>query len=307
MLRKLRLLYYNNKEKIWVAIGIIVFVIVIIQIINYNIKKNREEELNNLGSNNYTNQTYLPSKSFPIMSGSKVSDEELEEDTNLIKEFIDYGNSNNVEGAYNLLSQECKDEMFSDIDRFYNNYFKNIFYEKKSYDLDTWDSTANRVTYRVKYLNDIMSTGKVNEEFIEDYITIITENEEKKLNINEFIDEVEMEKEGNIDGLKASVISKCYYYDYEIFEITFKNETEGQITIDSKDDTESVYIKDTNGVKYSWFGNEIANQDLILEPGGSITLKLKFNKLYNQNRKDKTINFTDVLINNEIETLEIKL
>ena len=138
MLRKLRLLYYNNKEKIWLGIGIIALVIVIIQIINNRIKKNKEEQLANINSNiDYSNQTYLPSKSFPIMSGSKVSDEELEEDTNLIKEFIDYGNSNNVEGAYNLLSQECKDEMFSDIDRFYNNYFKNIFYEKKSYDLDT--------------------------------------------------------------------------------------------------------------------------------------------------------------------------
>ena len=29
MLRKLRLFYYNNKEKFWVTVGIIVFVIVL--------------------------------------------------------------------------------------------------------------------------------------------------------------------------------------------------------------------------------------------------------------------------------------
>ena len=308
MLRKLRLLYYNNKEKIWVVIGIIALVIVIIQIINNRIKKNKEEELANINSNiDYSNQTYLPSKSSPIISGSEVSEENLEEDTNIIQEFIDYGNSNNVEAAYNLLSQECKEEMFSTIDQFYEFYFKDVFSEKRSYELDMWDSTATRVTYRIKYLNDIMATGKVNEEFIEDYITVVEKNDEKKLNINEFIDKIEMEKEKSIEGLEASVIAKYYYYDYEIFEIEFKNNSSEQIILDSKDDTESVYIKDTNGVKYSWFGNEIANQDLVLGSGESIKLKLKFNKLYNQERKDDTINFTDILLNNEIKTLEINL
>ena len=307
MLRKLRLLYYNNKEKIWIAIGIIVFVVVIIQIINYNIRKNREEELNNTNSSDDTNQTYLPSKSSPIISGGNVSEEKLKEDTDIIKEFIDYGNSNNVEGAYNLLSQDCKDEMFSSVDKFYNLYFKNIFSEKRSYDLQTWDSSATRVTYRVKYLNDIMATGKVNEEFIEDYITVVEQDDEKKLNINEFIEKVDMEKQKDLDGLNVSISSKYYYYDYEIFEVTFKNDSEGQIIIDSKNNTESVYIKDTNGARYPWFGNEIANQDLVLEPGESITLKLKFNKLYNPNRKDDTINFTDISINNEIKNLKVNI
>ena len=314
MLRKLRLFYYNNKEKFWVTIGIIVFVIVLIQIINGVIKNNREEEKNNntnessiIASGSSKNETYLPSRTDSVISDSKVSKDRIEEDTNIIESFVNFGNANDVEGAYNLLSQDCKDEMFQTIDRFYEFYFKNIFNEKRSYDLENWDSTGSRTTYRIKYQNDIMATGMINEEFIEDYITVIEEDDEKKLNINEFINKVDLEKKGQVDGLEGNVTAKYYYYDYVEYDITFKNTTQGEIIIDTKDNTESVYLEDERGVNYSWFGNEIANEELILNGGESVSLRIKFNKLYNQNRVDNKINFTDVRINNEQKTLEINV
>ena len=314
MLRKLRLFYYNNKEKFWVTIGIIVFVIVLIQIINGVIKNNREEEKNNksnessiISRGSSKNETYLPSRTDSVISDSKVSKDRIEEDTNIIESFVNFGNANDVEGAYNLLSQDCKDEMFQTVDRFNEFYFKNIFTEKRSYDLENWDSTGSMTTYRIKYQNDIMATGMINEEFIEDYITVIEENDEKKLNINEFINKVDLEKEGQVDGLEASVTAKYYYYDYVEYDVTFKNATQGEIIIDTKDNTESVYLEDERGVNYSWFGNEIANEDLILNEGENVSLRIKFNKLYNQNRVDNKIKFTDVRINNEQKTLEINV
>ena len=314
MLRKIRLFYHNNKQKILITIGIVIFVLAIIQIINAILRNNREEELSNknnessiISSGSSKNETYLPSRTDSIISDSKVPKDRLEEDTKVIESFVNFGNANDVEGAYNLLSQDCKDEMFQTIDRFNEFYFKNIFNEKRSYDLENWDSTGSRTTYRIKYQNDIMATGMVNEEFIEDYITVIEENDEKKLNINEFINKVDLEKKGQVDGLEANVTAKYYYYDYVEYDITFKNTTQGEIIIDTKDNTESVYLEDKRGVNYSWFGNEIANEELILNGGESVSLRIKFNKLYNQNRVDNKINFTDVRINNEQETLEINV
>lgn len=314
MLRKIRLFYHNNKQKILITIGIVIFVLAIIQIINAILRNNREEELSNknnessiISSGSSKNETYLPSRTDSIISDSKVPKDRLEEDTKVIESFVNFGNANDVEGAYNLLSQDCKDEMFQTIDRFYEFYFKNIFNEKRSYDLENWDSTGNRTTYRIKYQNDIMATGMINEEFIEDYITVIEENDEKKLNINEFINKVDLEKKGQVDGLEADVTAKYYYYDYVEYDITFKNTTQGQIIIDTKDNTESVYLEDERGVNYSWFGNEIADEELILNAGESVSLRIKFNKLYNQNRVDNKINFTDVRINNEQKTLEINV
>lgn len=311
MFRKLRLFYYNNKQIIWVSLGIIVLVYVIIRIINYNIKIDNERQLvEQISQDNNTSQSntaYLPSNSNPVMSDSKVSSDTLESDSQIIQKFIDCGNSNDVEGTYNLISQECKDEMFSDIDVFYNNYFKDIFNQKRSYDIETWDTYGGNTTYRIKYLNDIMATGSINDEFIEDYFTVITENNEKKLNINQFIKKNEVNKTSNQEGLEISVLNQYVYYDYEQYEITFKNNNNQNITIDTKDNSETVYVTDSSGVKYSWFGNEVPNEYLTLAPGDSRTFRIKFNKMYNPDKRDYDINFGDVRINGENEATNLKI
>ena len=144
-----------------------------------------------------------------------------------------------------------------------------------------------------------MATGNINDEFIEDYFTVITENKEKKLNINQFIKKYEINKTSNLEGLEVAVLNQYVYYDYEQYEITFTNNSDKNITIDSKDNTETVYLTDTNGVKYSWFGNEVPNEYLTLKPGDSRTFRIKFNKLYNINRKDNSIYFEDIKVDGE--------
>ncbi len=306
MFRKLRLLYYNNKEKIWVVLGICILIYVIIRIINYSIIKNNQENTNSI-QDTVTTRQYTPSTTSPVITDSTISKNTLEEHTNIIEKFMDYGNSDNVEGAYDLLSQDCKDEMFSTIDRFYNNYFKDVFSEKRSYDMETWMEYNGNVTYRIKYLNDIMATGTINDEFIEDYFTVIEENGEKKLNINQFIDKFEMDEKGSVQGLDVSIIGRYTYYDYEQYEFVFTNNSEKPITIDSKNDTETVYIKDNNDIEYTWFGNEIPNEYLTLNPGESRTFRIKFNKLYNPERIDESVNFTDIKVDGENDVVTLKI
>ena len=177
MLRNLRILYHNNKTKIWLILGIIIFVYVIIRMFNAQIKKENEEKINNGTNQNFQVTTYLPSSQTSVMTNSSTTKENVKKDTEIIKNFIDFCNDNNIEEAYNLLSQQCKDELYKNINDFYNKYYKNIFNEKKSYDIENWASSKN-ITYKVKYLNDIMSSGTVNDEYIEEYITVVTENNE---------------------------------------------------------------------------------------------------------------------------------
>lgn len=308
MLRKLRLFYYNNKQKIWFALGIFILICVILQILNYAIKRNNQQQVSETNEQNIlTNKQYTPSTTAPVVSDSKISETTLKEDTDIIAQFMDYGNSNDVEGAYNLLSQDCKNEMFSTVDRFYNNYFQSIFSEKKSYDVETWIEYNGNVTYRIKYLTDIMATGSINEEFIEDYFTVVEENDEKKLNINQFINKLQMNEEKSENGLDVSITNRYDYYDYVQYEFTFTNSSDKQITIDTKDNTETVYIEDTKGNEYTWFGNEIPNEYLTLAPGESRTFRIKFNKLYNPERLDKSINFTDIRKDGESEVITFKI
>ena len=45
MLRKVRLFFYNNKKIILTSVGLFIFIVVIIQVLNYNARRNSEEEL----------------------------------------------------------------------------------------------------------------------------------------------------------------------------------------------------------------------------------------------------------------------
>ena len=306
MLRKLRILYHNNKTKIWLILGIIIFVYVIIRMFNAQIKKGNEEKVNNGTNQNFQVTTYLPSSQTSVMTNSSTTKENVKKDTEIIKNFIDFCNDNNIEEAYNLLSQQCKDELYKNINDFYNKYYKNIFNEKRSYDIENWASSKN-ITYKVKYLNDIMSLGTVNDEYIEEYITVVTENNEKKLNINQFIGKEELNLKMETDNLNSTVVNKYVYYDYEEYEIIFENNTDKNIILDTKENTESVYIEDTKDIKYTWFGNEVPNSYLNLNSGESKRLRLKFNEIYTGKKTDSTIYLTDVNIDGQEEKATIKI
>lgn len=306
MLRKLRILYHNNKTKIWLILGIIIFVYVIIRMFNAQIKKENEEKINNGTNQNFQVTTYLPSSQTSVMTNSSTTKENVKKDTEIMKNFIDFCNDNNIEEAYNLLSQQCKDELYKNINDFYNKYYKNIFNEKRSYDIENWASSKN-ITYKVKYLNDIMSSGTVNDEYIEEYITVVTENNEKKLNVNQFIGKEELNLKRETDNLNITVVNKYVYYDYEEYEIIFENNTDKNIILDTKENTESVYIEDTKDVKYTWFGNEVPNSYLNLNSGESKRLRLKFNEIYTGKKTDSTIYLTDVNIDGQEEKATIKI
>ena len=311
MLRQLRIYYHNNKAKVWIGIGIILFAYVMIQLINANIKRNNDQNLlNNTGNISTVNeQTYLNSKNAAVMSDMEVSQETSKKDTDVIKQFVEYCNNNDIEKAYALLSQDCKNEMYKTQEVFENNYVKEIFTEKRSYDIQTWSGESNSVIYKVKYLNDIMATGSANDEYIEEYITVITENGEKKLNINQFIRKENVNKIIKKGDLEVNITNRYVYYDYEEYEMSFKNNGQDEIILDTKDDTESVYLEDKNDVKYDWFGNEIPNEYLTLNGGESRTLRIKFNKVYVANKSDSAIYFTDIHFNNKTnkEKLEINV
>lgn len=303
-MRKLRLFYQKYKEKIWISIGMIALVLVLIRLANNNIQKENEETIENVTSEVRNNISYAPSQS--IISDSSISEENAEENINIIENFIDFCNNNQIEEAYNLLSTDCKEELFPTVEDFYNNYYKDIFTEKKSFDTELWGNSGI-VTYRIKILSDIMATGVVSDEFIEDYYSIISENGNKKLNIKNFVSKVEINNKKSIEDIEFNVLNKKTYIDYKIVEVEIKNNSDKKVIIDTKENTESVYIRDMNGVGYGWYGHEIADNLLDLEPGESTNLEIKFNKMYNTNRKDKTIHFTDIHKEGMEETLSIEI
>lgn len=302
--------FYNlNKGKIWRIIIIVVAIILLIQVLNSIAKKSREENPN-VVNDETSNKSQTSSKSPNIMQtqvstgGSDVSKSDARNNQMLIANFVSYCNNKSITDAYNMLSEECKKELFSTEDEFNNKYLKKIFTNKKDYNIEAWKNTSVGVTYRVTYVDDILSTGKVGTN-TEDYITV---DGNGKLNIFRFIGSEKLNKSASNDIATIQILDKVVYDDYEKYSIRVTNNTKNTIMINRKEDNDGIYtVYSGSSEKYSAFISEIYEQNLTIEANQTKYLSIRINKLYTGDSAVKKMVFSDIIKNKkEFEKYETK-
>ena len=191
-------------------------------------------------------------------------------------------------------------EFNNDINLFINNYYKKIFNINRLYKLELWYNKSNYYIYKISYINGNLLTSGGNNDIqnnIEDYITIIYENGENKININNFITKQEIEKSQTSYNIQISVNYKKIYKNYETYNITIKNNTENAITISGKRENSDICLVDSNNVEYNSFVEEIALESLNVEKHSQTTINLRFNKMYDLDRDIQMMNFKNITVN----------
>lgn len=303
---KLIRFYNQNRKKIFKIILIIVFIIGIIQLLNYFTRVNKEQQVNQnttITEEDNISQELVSNKS--AISGENVSSAKLKKDTDVINKFVEYCNQSDLNSAYDLLTNECKEEMFPTIEDFSNIYYSKIFSgDKKTYTIENWSGSV----YQVRFTGDILSTGNLsNSETKQDYITIVKENGENKLNINNYIGRNNLNKTTEYNDIKITVTRIDTYMDYEIYSLSIENNSENDILLDTSDDTKSVYLLDSKNMKYYFYGNEIVKNRLIIESKFTNTLQIKFSNSYSTSRNIKNLVFSKLVLNyDEYNNLENK-
>ncbi len=301
--------YYQNKYKIWGCILFIVLVFLSIQIINRILAQNNEQILkNNNISNNIKENTIINNNSYLVndesaITGENINNNSLKDASTIIENFITACNNGNIEEAYNYLSTDCKQEIYSDINKFKTLYYDVIFAgNKKSAAIENWMKN----TYKVDIQSNIMETGNANGIKTQDYMTVVSEGEDIKLNINSFIEKEKIDKEYERDGIKFTIVDVKTYMDYEQYTIQVQNNTGNSILLDSQQSTKTIYLQDENEAEYYADINEIPINMLKIENGFSTSIQIKFAKTYSLERKTSNIIFADVNLNYNIEELREK-
>lgn len=299
-MHKIRSFYYQNKDKIIKGVLIVAFVIIIIQLLNLftKIDSNKKiEESKKMANNivispNTSSSSVVSNKS--AISGEAIPNTKLESDTKVIKQFLEYCNNRNMENAYLLLSNDCKKNLYPNIQDFKNNYLDVMFSgNKKLYTIENWTGSI----YKVEVTEDIISTGKldnINKKL--DYITTIKENDNYKLNINRFIECKKINKTTTNKNITITIESKNVYMDYEEYNIQILNNSDKKIAFDKGDSTKSIYLIDSKNVKYYFYSNEIAKSNLVIQSGFKTSIQIKFNNSYNSSRKIEKIMFSEMLL-----------
>lgn len=299
---KLIRLYNQNRAVIFVVIIAIAFLIIIIQTLNGLVKKDQETKRQNIaneGNSSTSQSTTIPPKDTSTITGEK--DVNNKQNTDIIKLFVKHCNEGKVEEAYNMLTDECKAQIYPSLERFKTMYYDKIFKINRMYTLENWYVSGNLATYYIKYTEDVLASGNVNSQDNRgDYITVTSLADTNCLNISSYVGSKNINKLSEKNGVTIEVGKMYMYMDYTIVELKVKNTNKETICIDTKESLDTMYIYDTNGVRYRALLNENAEEELIFRRNMEMTVEIKFNKMYNPtSREISGLVLKDVVLNYE--------
>ncbi len=295
-MHNLRHFYYQNKEKIWKVILIIVFVLGVIYFLNYLVSKNSKKG-NTLISNQNTTyynedrNTYVLGNT--AVSGQELTQEDVQKIDNIIGQFLEYCKNGQVEDAYNMLSEDCKSNRYNSLEKFNGQYVKSKFSGNKTFEVQKWEGN----TYRITISEDILATGNPNNSAkIEEYITLQQEGNENKLNINGYIGKEKINKEKEESNVKITVLSKDVYMDYAVYKLKIENLSNKKLKIDTLEKTDSIYIEDESKNDYLAYMHELLEDELIIDEKQTSEIEIKFASTYKFGRRITKLVFENMIL-----------
>ena len=293
--------YRQNRKQIWIAVLFIAMILIGIQLLNRYTINQSNAEMGKLDSGNSIKDTVSTKYTDPVISSGSMPEAQAKDNKNIIDTFVDYCNNGKTEDAYNILTDECKQMNYPVLQNFIDNYYKRIFTGTKTCDMQSWVNDGNFSTYKVTFMGDMMSTGKVdNGNGINDYITIVKMPDGKlELNINGYIGRKEINKEYKDSKLDIKVINKDIFMNYEVYNFEIKNTSDKTILLDNKKDVNSVYLGDDHDLKYTARMYEVADSLITFEKDFTRSLSIKFDKVYGAQRNIQNINFTKIIMDYE--------
>lgn len=290
--------FNQNRKQIFRVILIIVSIFILIQLINSIIKRNSEEEIMKYSqeesitdSNKISDEGLISDKS--AVTGQSLSTDKMKIATTTINNFINYCNEKNLEKAYNLITDECKEQIFNSLEVFEKSYYKNVFNgEKKICTIENWVGDI----YIVNISEDMLATGKYNKGYVkQDFITVKKVDDGYKLNINGYIGYSEINKTTSNDDISMKVICNNIYKDYDEYTINVTNKTDYTMQLDNLNSSKTLYIEDSNGMKYSYYSHELTNPMITINPGETKEVTIKFYSSYVSTKEINYIVFSNII------------
>ena len=292
--------YIKHKIKILTAVIFILIIFLINRILVFFSDYNNKSD--SLSTQNILNES-ITSKynSISIDSTESVTlggemNKSQVESLSVIDSFIAYCNEKKVNEAYELLSDDCKNELYSNVENFREYYYNKVFNgHKKTVSIENW----NENTYKVYFDEDVLSTGQYIEgNTIQDFITIVLDIDgNKKLNINGYIKKQELNNVTNKNDVEVTAIESDIYKDYQTVTFKIINNTNSEILIDDKVYSETMYLEDENGIKYPAYSNEISESELRLSAKQTKELTIKYYNSYGTRKNITSIVFSGVVFN----------
>lgn len=208
----------------------------------------------------------------------------------MLDEYIGYLFDGNVEQAYQMLSDTCKQYSFeNNIDNF-TSYVLNKVGSAKHYVIQDYSNKGNTYVYQIKYTEDFLATGLTNTTYSYTEEKIVFKKQKNgtlEMAVGSFIDYEEINNIFENEYLKVDVESVQKYYSHEVYTVKITNRSEHTIVIADLQGKNEIFLalnsKDTRDV--------VNITNLVLKPNTSTIQKLQFQKFYDNNDEASNLTF----------------
>ena len=302
MLKIIRL-YNRNRRIIWISLIVVIFCIAIIGVINKVYQEQANENMEQYSkqlqeASNKENPSEVVNynkAAQSITTGGSVDQDIKDEVQGVLEQFIQYVTSKQVEQAYNLLTEDCKEILYPTLEGFEQKYCQDLY--DKIYDFQSWSSTDNTYVYQVRFYDNMLSAGlDFTNHYLEDYITVLKKGDVYKVNIHNFIKADNIRKTAESNKVQFKVNNVETYLDYEIYEIEVTNDSSKEIILDTREKDNSVYVKNSDGLKIQALLYENTDEELRVPAGESKTISIKFNNTFNGEKRIISLGFSDIIL-----------
>lgn len=300
-------MYSKNRLKVWAIIIMIILGLSLIQVLNKtakerNLEKSAEKVNETKNENNINQVKEYSNESKSLVNKNSVPEKYKNELGDIIDDFYTSCINGDFESAYDLISGQCKNKLYPNEAIFEKLYCKEKFNGNKEYSFQSWDYTNDMYIYQVKIFDNMLETGKsLSQENIEEYITLISEGDSFKINLDSYLKTVRMEDKSGDDDLSIEAESKDIYMDYEIYKFNVKNNTDKTILLDTGKKTDTMYLVDSKENRYNAFSYEKSRMDLTIEPGQVKNIEIKYNRAFNNDSSLKYIVFSNIVKDEEFK------
>lgn len=246
---------------------------IVVLLVNYFVGKMNNENFE-------IDTNYKPHES--VMENGDVPEKLRDPISELIGKFVESCNNKEYDVAYNLLSEDCKNNIYTDIEDF-KTYVDYVFPTKKIYNIQNFSNKDNKYIYTVTILDDILATGFNNEEnmeyYEEKYVITANDNDELQLSIREYIGTENLTYMYEDDYMKIKIESIDRKYDNVVYNFTIANKSDKTIVYSDYTADYEIALDTSEGNKRKT--NEVL-EPVILEEGETRSYSAKYTIFFDE-------------------------
>ena len=213
----------------------------------------------------------------------------------MLDKYVNYLLEGNVEQAFEMLSDSCKQYSFENSIDDFTSYALNKVGTAKRYVIQNYSNEGNTYIYQIKYMEDFLATGLTNTtySFTEEKIVFKKQkNGTLEMAVGSFIDYEEIHNVSENEYLKVDLQAVQKYYSYETYILKITNRSEYTIVIsDLQEENEIFLTLASNDTR-----DAVNSVSLVLEPKESITKQLQFQKFYDNHNEATSLTFGAVRV-----------